>query len=336
MLETLKKLCGLDATSGDEKNVRDYIIGRIDGFCDYRTDALGNIIAFKKGKNRSAKKLMVDAHTDEVGLIITHIDSDGFLRFSTVGGIETAVMMNRRVMIGSKTAGVIGSRPIHLVKGEAGKKLPEADSLYIDIGAKSEEEARRSVREGDRAVMCGEYQDLGDYILSKALDDRIGCAVLISLLTQESDYDFYATFTVQEEVGARGAKTAAFALEPDAAVILEGTTAADIADVAENKSVCSLGKGAAISFMDKGTVYDKELFDAALNSGIPCQVKRAVAGGNNSGTVHLNKSGVRTIAVSVPCRYIHSASGVAHIKDIESAYNLAKYLINSICGGTAG
>ena len=332
MLDTLKELTCLDGVSGEENAVRDYIISKIDGHCEYSIDPLGSIIAFKKGKNRSVKKLMVDAHMDEVGLIITSITSDGFLGFSAVGGIDTAVLMFRRVRIGN-VDGVVTGKPIPLISLEERKKLPKPESLYIDIGASSKEEALKLIRIGDRAVICGEYAQMGSKIKAKAIDDRAGCAILISLLAKDSDYDFYATFSVQEEVGLRGAKAAAFTVEPDSAVVLEATTAADIAGVEDSKRVCVLGNGPAISFMDRATVYDRGYYDAAMNSGIKCQPKAAVAGGNNSGAVHLSRGGVRTLAISVPCRYIHSPSCVADTEDIENAARLAEYMIKGICSG---
>ena len=332
MLDILRELTALDGVSGEENSVRDYIISKIEGHCEYKIDPLGSIIALKKGKNRSDKKLMVDAHMDEVGLIITSVTSGGFLGFSAVGGIDTAVLMFRRVRIGNIN-GVITGKPIHLISAEERKKLPKADSLYIDIGATSKEEALKLVRIGDSAVICGEYTQMGSKIKAKAIDDRVGCAILISLLTKDSDYDFYATFSVQEEVGLRGAKAAAFTVEPDSAIVLEATTAADIAGVDTSKRVCLLGEGPAVSFMDRATVYDRGYYDAALKSGIKCQPKAAVAGGNNSGAVHLSRGGVRTLAISVPCRYIHSPSCVADTKDIENAQKLAEYMIKGICSG---
>lgn len=333
MTELIKNLCALDATSGDENAVRDFITKQIDGYCDWRIDNLGNIIAFKKGKKCPQKKVMLDAHMDEVGLIITSITDNGYLKFRTVGGIDVAALMLRKVKIKGEISGVISGKPVHLLSGDETKKLPKADSLYIDIGATSKEEAEEYVMPGDRAVICGETVVSGDKILSKALDDRIGCAILISLLREMSEYDFYASFSVQEEVGLRGAKTATFAIDPQCALILEGTTAADIADVPEEKTVCKLGEGPAVSFMDNATVYDRDFYNAAIISGIKCQPKRAVAGGNNSGAVHLSREGVRTLAISVPCRYIHTASSVADIKDCENALKLAEYMLNGICSG---
>ena len=333
MTDFLKELCALNAVSGDEKAVRDYIISKIDGKADWHTDNLGNILVFKKGKNRSVKKLLIDAHMDEVGFIISSVTADGFLKFQTVGGINTAAIMFRQVKIGNVN-GVVCGTPIHLLSGKKKKKLPKSDSLYIDIGAESREEALKLVSLGDRAVMCSEYREMGNKIKAKAIDDRAGCAILLSLITNDSDYDFYASFSVQEEVGLRGAKTAVFAADPDAAIVLEATTAADIADVDETHRVCVLGNGPAVSFMDRATVYDREYYRAALESGIKCQPKSAVAGGNNSGAIHLSRGGVRTVAISVPCRYIHSSSCVADKEDIKNAERLAKYMLAGICSGT--
>ena len=333
MLENLKMLCNLDATSGDEKTVRDYIISKIDGFCDWKTDNLGNIIAFKKGKKTPLKKIMIDAHMDEVGLIITNITKDGYLKFTTVGGIDVSALIYRKVKINGKINGVISGKPIHLIGKDERKKLPKEENLYIDIGASSKEEAESSIMLGDRAVICGEYLVSGENIISKAIDDRAGCAILIDLLRSDSEYDFYASFSVQEEVGLRGAKVSAYAINPDCAIMLESTTAADIAGVAAEKTVCKVGNGACVSFMDKAAVYDRDFYNAALTSGIPCQTKCAVAGGNNTGAVHLTREGVRCIAISVPCRYIHSSSSVANLEDIENSKKLAVYMLNGIASG---
>ena len=330
MLKLLKELCTLSGPSGNEGSVRDFIISQIDGFCECHTDNIGNIIAFKKGRQTQTKKIMIDAHTDEVGLIITHITEGGFLKFSALGGIDTAVMMFRRVLINGKTWGVISGKPIHLIHRDEGKKLPKADSLYIDIGATSREEAEKIVTLGDTAVICGDFTTCGNKILSKALDDRVGCAALIKLLQEDSEYDFYATFSTQEELGLRGARVAAYTVAPDAAIVLEGTTAADIADVPPERTVCKLGGGAAVSFMDRSTVYDREYYNAALCSGIPCQPKAAATGGNNAGAIHLSGKGVRTVAISAPCRYIHSASSVADTDDINAVFKLAKYMLSYI------
>ena len=334
MTELLKQLCMLDGTSGDEAAVCEFVISQIKDCCQYSVDNLGNIIAFKKGKNTPAKKVMIDAHLDEVGLIITHIESDGFLRFKTVGGIDTAALMFRRVLINGKTLGVIGGKPVHLCEGDEHKKLPDSESLYIDIGVTSADEAKKYVSVGDCAVMCSDFTAVGDKILSKALDDRVGCAVLIDLLKEDAEYDFYATFSTQEEVGLRGARVAAYTVDPDAAIVIDGTTAADISGVSDSKKVCRQGEGAVVSFMDGATSYDREYYNAALNSGVPAQSKCAVTGGNNSGVIHLSRGGVRTLALSVPCRYIHSAGSTCDMRDVVAVRDLAKYMIEKIAGGS--
>ncbi len=332
MLDLLQKLCEQNGVSGREDAVRDLIISEITGHCEYSVDPLGNIIAFKKGKNRPSKRVMVDAHMDEVGLIITAVTEEGFLKFRTVGGINTEILLFRRVTVNG-LSGVIGGKPIHLLDDADRKKLPKAESLYIDIGAASKEEALALVSPGDTAVLDGAFTAIGDKIRSKALDDRIGCAILIRLLQQEAAYDFHAVFSVQEEIGLRGAKAAAFTVAPDAAVVLEATTAADLAGVEPENRVCRLGAGPAVSFMDKATVYDRAFYEAALAGGIPCQPKMAVAGGNNAGAVHLTRGGIRTLAISVPCRYIHSPSCVCSINDIENAQKLARFMLERIASG---
>ncbi len=328
MIKLLENLCKIDATSGDEKGVRDFIINEIKDYCEYKTDNLGNLICFKKGKNTPNRKIMLDAHTDEVGLIIKSITKDGFLKFECVGGIDTSVLVARRVLINESVYGVIGSKPVHLSSEDERKKLPKKDNLYIDIGALSREEAENYVSIGDRAVMCSNFTVNGDKIISKALDDRIGCAVLIDIIKTYDNYDFYAVFSTREEIGAMGAKTATFSINPDSAVILEGTTASDLSGVPDDKRVTVVGGGVAVSFMDRGAVYDKKYYNEAINSGLKCQTKTAVSGGNNSQVIQISRGGVRTVALSVPCRYIHSSNSVADINDIRSSKELAVYMMD--------
>ena len=333
MKELLKNLCLLNAPSGNEEAVRDFVINEIKDFCEYKVDALGNVIAFKKGKNKAKHKVLVDAHIDEVGFIVTSITNDGFIKFSTVGGIAVSALLASRVVIGN-TFGVIGCKPAHFCKGEEAKNLPNEEELYVDIGAADKAEAEKYVNIGDFGTFAGDFYCLDNgMIKAKAIDDRAGCAVIISLLKEESECDFYASFSVQEEIGLRGARTAAYSVEPEFAVCIDSTTAADISGVAEEKQVCKCGSGPAVSFMDKATLYEKELYNAAINSGITAQPKAFVSGGNNAGAVHLSKSGVRTLALSLPCRYIHSSSGVASLTDIENLKALSKKMINDMASG---
>ncbi|MBO5852299.1 MAG: M42 family peptidase [Clostridia bacterium] len=333
MKELLKKLCSIPAVSGREEKLREFIINEIKDYAEYSVDQNGNLICFKRGKSRAKKKVMVDAHMDEVGLIASYITDNGFVRFETVGGIDAAVMLARKVVFENGTVGVVGMKPVHMLSGDEKKTLPKADSLYIDIGASTKEEAEKVISVGDTAVFYSEPLDMGNNLLARAIDDRAGVAVLISLLKGTPEYDFYATFTVKEEVGLRGAKTATFTVSPDAAVILEATTAADIYGVASDKKVCSLGQGPAISFMDRSTLYNKKLFDLANALPIKHQVKEYVSGGNNAGAVHLSKGGVPTLTVSLPTRYIHSPSCLASLLDLEDMYTFSEKLIALLASG---
>lgn len=330
MLELLKRLCDVSGVSGSEETLAKIIIGEIAPFCEVKTDALGNVIAYKKGKSAAKMKLMIDAHMDEVGLMVTYICEDGRLRFSNVGGIDTRVLLGRKVKIG-ETVGVIGVKPVHLIEKSEKLAVPKKDSLFIDIGARDKADAERVVKIGDTAVFGSEFFEFGEgKIASKAFDNRIGCMVLIEMIKKEQPYDLVFSFSVQEELGLRGARTAAYGTTPQAAIIVECTTAADIAGVAKDNQVCVLGDGAAVSFMDGGTVYDKAFYEMAFEVAkmlnVKCQPKAAVAGGNNSGAIHLSKTGVRTIAVSVPCRYLHAPFGVVAIEDIEATAKIVEGL----------
>ena len=335
MKELLKELCLADGVSGDEGTVRELIINRIKDVCDFRVDNLGSIICFRKGRKPAPKKLMICAHMDEVGFMITSVRNDGTLSFGCVGGIDPSVIIGRQVRVGKERInGVVGSTAVHNLSKEQREKAPETDSLYIDIGAADKAEAEKYVSPGDCAYFSSEFTELGTRIKSKALDDRAGCAMMIELIREEPEYDTYFVFNVQEEIGLRGSAASAFAVAPDYAIVLEATTAADIDGAAGAKRVCELGRGPVVSFMDRHTIYDKELyrlaFDIAKEEGLPCQTKTMIAGGNDAGAIHVSGRGVRTIAVSLPCRYLHSPSSVIESADLESTYRLVKLLSKRI------
>lgn len=317
----LKDLCLLNGTSGREDAVRNYIIEKIKDKCEYSVDALGSVIAFKKGRKAPDKKVLVAAHTDEVGFIITDITDDGYLRFAPVGGIDAAVVLGRRVDING-IKGVVGAKAVHLLSDDEKKNEPAFDKLAIDIGAADKAEAEKAVLLGDCAYFASDYCEFGDgFIKSKALDDRIGCMLMIELINSDLEYDTYFCFNVQEEVGLRGSGCSAYAVKPDVAVILESTTAADIDGVTGGDKCCVLGKGPVVSFMDGRTIYDKQIFDLAFEvakeNNIKIQTKTKIAGGNDAGTIQKSGAGCRVAAVSLPCRYIHSGSSVVKIGDIE-------------------
>ncbi len=331
MLELIKKLSLLNGTSGREDEVRSFIIDEVKDCADsIETDPLGNLIVFKKGKETPKNRIMLDAHTDEVGFMITNINSDGTLGFERIGGIDKRVMFGRAVSVGkNKINGVIGIKPIHFFRGDDRLAMPE--NMYIDIGTDSAEEAEKLVSPGDCAYFNSEFVEFGEgFIKGKALDDRAGCAILIAMIKSELPYDMYFNFAAGEEVGLGSAGTAAYRIKPDYAIVVETTTAADLADVPENKKVCKLGEGAVISFMDRCTIYPKKLFDRAFElaerDGIKAQVKSAVAGGNDAGIIHKTAGGIKTITVSMPCRYLHSPSCVLKIEDIIESERIIRAL----------
>ncbi len=328
MKELLKTLCCLDGTSGREDAVRDYIISQLNG-APYTVDPLGNLIVRVKGAKPAKNTVMLCAHMDEVGVMATCILQNGLVRFTNVGGIQPTALAGKSVRFENGVYGVIGLKPMHLCEGDERLTLPEVRELTIDIGAADREAAAARVRPGDAAVFTNEFVALGGgKVLSKAIDDRAGCAVMLDMIRTGMEYDTVFCFNVQEEVGLRGAKTSTFAVRPDYAIVLEATTAADLPGAAEDARVCVLGEGAAISFMDKATVYDPKLYNRVLSlaaeAGIKAQPKTAVAGGNDAGSVHLTAEGVRTVAISVPCRYIHAGSSVCDMEDVLAVRALAE------------
>lgn len=338
MLETIKELSLLDGVSGREHAVREYIINAVRPYADsVETDPLGNLIVFKKGKATPKNKVMLDAHMDEVGMMITNINSDGTLDFSCVGGIDKRVMLGRPVTVGEKRVnGVIGVKATHMVP--AAEKLNMPSTMYIDIGADTKKEAEKVVSLGDYACFNSEFIEFGDgFIKGKALDDRAGCAILIDMVKSDLPYDMYFNFAAGEEVGFGIASTAFYKVQPDYAIVVETTTAADLADVPESKRVCALGSGGVISFMDRRTIYPKELFDKAFElakkHGIKAQVKSLVAGGNNAGVIHKTAGGIKTITVSLPCRYLHSPSCVLKKEDITESAKLIRALAEELANG---
>ena len=332
MLEIIKELSALSGISGREDAVRDYIIEKIRDFAEYSIDPLGNLIVFKKGKKPANHKVMLDAHTDEVGFIVTGITAEGFLKFEKVGGINTKVIVGRSVFVGENAvSGVFGIKPIHLTDKDKISAIPGKDELYIDIGAGSKEEAEKFVSLGDAVWFDSEFAEFGDgFIKAKALDDRVGCAILIEMIRSELEYDMWFSFSTQEEIGTRGARASAFTIDPEYAIVVETTTAADISGVSGEKRVCICGNGGAVSFMDRRTIYSKELYDRAFEvakeNDIPCQPKTFVAGGNDAGAIHKSRGGVKTLTVSVPCRYLHSPGCVIKYSDAENSFRLIKAL----------
>ena len=330
----LKDLCNINSTSGDEKEIREFILNEIKNSCEYNVDSLGSIIAFKKGKKAPKNKVMICAHMDEVGFIITDITSDGYLKFGLVGGIDTKVIVNRVITVNG-IDGVIGLKPVHLLSDDEKSKSPSLKSLFIDIGAKDREEAEKFVSLGDYAYFKNDFYELGNgMIKSKALDDRIGCMLMIELIKSDLEYDTYFCFNVQEEVGLRGSACTSYSVQSDISVVLESTTAGDLCGVTGGDRVCVLGNGPVVSFMDGRTIYDKDLYNLAMSvakdNGIKVQTKTAIAGGNDAGAIQTSGRGSRVMAISLPCRYIHSASSVVKADDINETRKLLKKLLQRL------
>ncbi len=338
MLKHFEKLCSLCAVSGDESAVRDYIIEVLNDKSDvtWQIDPLGNLLIEKKGRSRAPRKLMISAHMDEVGLIVTHVNQDGTLCIAPVGGVDASGVIGRQVLVGpDHVPSIVGAKPVHLLSKEEKNALPKFSALVLDIGADTAEEAQEIAPPGTYAYFLPNFRFMGgNRVCSKAIDDRAGCAVLLELLEQEAAYDFTAAFLVQEEIGLRGATAAAYTVNPDFALVLEATTAADLAGADGDEKVCALGGGPVISFMDRSTMYDRTLyrmaFDICHKHGIPCQTKSRIAGGNDSGAIHVSCGGVRTLAVSLPCRYLHSPSGLADLTDLEAYARLIPMLTEQI------
>ena len=334
MIELLKDLCRLGGVSGNEDQVRDYIRSQAQPWADsIRTDALGNLIVFKKGKKPTGNKLLLAAHMDEVGIIVTRITDEGFLKFDFVGGVDRRVAIGKPVLIGDRQIpGLIGLKAIHLVSREEMKKVPKTDALYIDIGAKDKEAAEQLVSLGDYGVFLGEPEEFGrGFLKAKAIDDRVGCAVMLELLKEDLPLDVTFAFTAQEEVGTRGAFAAAFSVTPEVALVLETTTAADLPGVEDHRKVCAPGKGPVISYMDGGTIYDRSLFEdlrrLAEENGIPWQTKEYIAGGNDARTIQRTKAGVRVAAMSAAVRYLHAPASVGSISDFEHMLTLTRLFL---------
>ena len=286
----------------------------------------------KKGAKRPKNKVVLFAHMDEVGLMITYITDDGYLKFDEIGGIDPAVLIGRTVRLECGLVGVIALKALHLCEGDEDKKIPPIRELCIDIGAKDREEAEKYVALGSYAVYRSDYVEFGkSRVKMKALDDRFGCALMMDLIRSDLEYDTTFVFTVQEEVGARGAAAGAFTTTPDIAVILETTTAGDICGVEGDRRACVLGDGPVISYMDRGTVYDHGLYrlamDTAKEQGIPAQTKTLVAGGNDSSSIQRTGAGSRVLAISAPTRYLHSPVDVLDRNDVENMQKLLKVLL---------
>ncbi|MDD6734783.1 MAG: M42 family metallopeptidase [Clostridiales bacterium] len=316
-MELLKKLTECNAPSGCEKSITDILKAELEGLADELfTDVMGNLVAHKKG---GGKKVMFAAHCDEIGIVVTFIEEKGFLRFSDVGGLYTKYLAGRRVCFKNGTVGVISTEP---------KNDKNALSkMFIDIGASSREEAEKLVSIGDMASFTGEFREQGGCVISKALDNRVGCYILIETLKKvNSDNDLYFVFTTQEEVGLRGARTAAYSINPDYALAVDVTDTGDTPEA--EKMAVKLGEGAAIKVMDYSVICSSEVRESlirlARDNGIKYQLEIMKDGGTDAGVMQYARGGVKTGGISVPTRYIHSPSEMVAKSDVADCIELCR------------
>lgn len=318
-LKLLEKLCNAIGVSGDEGEVRKIVLEEIKPYADeVKVDALGNVLAVKRGRGAKRPRVMVDAHMDEVGFFIVADEGEGIYRFDTVGGIDVRHLVGKQVLVGKdRTPGVIGGKPVHLMEGDEYTRKVPLDALRIDMGLGGK------AKVGDRAGFATKFRRVGQSIMSKAIDDRIGVATLIELLKHApSNIDLCAAFAVQEEIGLRGAKVAAQYFQPDMGIAIDSTPANDLPvhDGGENIAYNTrLGHGPAIYIADGSTFHDQRLVRFLSEVGdaekTPYQFRQPGGGGTDSGAIQRALAGIPTVSVSVPHRYTHSPVSISRVDD---------------------
>jgi len=325
MKSLIQKLTGIPGTSGYETKIRAAIRTEIEATADeIRVDNLGNLIAYKRGSDPNGQTIMLAAHMDEIGLIATHIDDNGFVRFSTIGGVPRHSSLSGRVSFLNGTRGVIGHEAL-----EDLNRLATFDQMYIDVGASNSADC--PVRVGDPAVFDQPFLDLGDRLVSKAMDDRIGVAILIETMRQMpvTPNSVFFVFSAQEEVGVRGATTAAYSLKPNIGIAVDVTRSGDTPKGV--KMEVSLGKGPAIKVRDGGMLSDPRLVDWMINTAkkanLPYQIEVLERGSTDAHAIQISRAGVPAGCISIPCRYIHSPSEMIDLKDAHNAVSLLVELL---------
>lgn len=327
----LRELSDTIGVSGNEDDVRGLIVDAVREHVDQlEIDAMGNVLALKRGSEEDPLRVMLAAHMDEIGLMVIGHDDDGLLKVRSVGGIDNRLLPGTRFVVGpDRVPGVIGVKPIHLLESGEAEKAPKIEDLVVDIGAKDKDEAQKLAPLGTYATFATRFRELEEVVSGKAFDDRAGCAVLVELLRGEPfAFDLHAAFTVQEEVGLRGARVAAFAIDPDCAFALEGTIADEIPKEKDVSPTTEMGKGPAITVMDRSFIADRRLvrllIDTAEEQGIPYQIKQPGMGGTDAGAIHLAREGVPSATVAVPSRYIHSPVALMSLDDFDNTVRLMR------------
>jgi putative aminopeptidase FrvX len=341
LVEALEKLSNANGVTGREDEVRELMKQYLKPYVDeVREDKLGNLIAFKKG-NKDAPTVMLAAHMDEVGLMIKNIKKKGFLQFAKVGGIDDRVLLAQKVIVHTDKGpltGVVGSKPPHIQTEEERKKVVDADRLFIDVGAKDKNEAEKmGVQVGDVVSFDTKFARLGtDVVLGKALDDRVGCAMMVETLKrlQKVDCNVYAVGTIQEEVGLRGATIAAFQVAPDVCIVLETTVAGDMPGVEEGKAPAKMGEGPVVTVADAGLIAHPKvlrlLIDSAKENKISYQLETGISGSTDAARISLSREGVPSGVISLATRYIHSPAAILNLDDVEKTVKVAVAAIENV------
>jgi tetrahedral aminopeptidase len=341
LAENLEKLSVACGVAGREDEVRNLLIKMLEPYADeVKVDKMENVIAVKKGK-KDKPRVMLAAHMDEVGLMVKTITKEGFLQFTKMGGIDDRILLAQEVRVLCEKGvlpGLIGSKPPHIQKEEERKKIVPFDEMFIDIGAENREDAKAmGVKIGDPVAFSGNYIKLNkDIVLGKAFDDRTGCAVMVETLKhlEDADCTVYAVGTVQEEVGLRGAATAAFGVDPDVGIALDVTIAGDVPGVREFDTSVKMGKGPALSVSDSGLITHPKvlrwLIESASQNDIDYQLETGLLGTTDAARMALTRQGVPSGTISIPARYIHSPVGLVSLKDLESCSKLAALAVEKI------
>ncbi|MGD9028236.1 MAG: M42 family metallopeptidase [Anaerolineae bacterium] len=333
----LRELSDAFGVSGNEDEVRAVVLNAVrDHVDEIKIDAMGNLLTVKRGTGHDPLQVMLAAHLDEVGLMVVDHDDRGLLGVRAVGGIDPRLLPGTLLSVGpDRIPGVIGIKPIHLVESDEMDKVSKIEDLMVDVGAQSKDEAQKLAPLGTYATFATRFRELGPTVTGKAFDDRAGCSVLIELLRGERfEFDLHGAFTVQEEVGLRGARVAAFAIDPDCAFALEGTIADDIPKEKDASPTTELGKGPAITVMDRSFIADRRLVrllaGTAEELDIPYQMKQPGVGGTDAGVIHLAREGVPSATVAVPSRYIHSPVALLSLADFDNTVRLMREALSRL------
>lgn len=316
----IQKLSEIYGPSGNEEQIREAIIDEIKDVVDeYRVDALGNLIAVRRPRNGDGKRVMLAAHMDEIGVIVTHVDDEGFLRFAPVGGVLTTALVGARVVFANGFEGTFGVEGKPLPNSK-----PDADKVFLDVGATSQDDVPVAI--GDAAAFRHQFADLGNRLIAQNFDDRIGCAVLVQTVKEltETSHEVYAVFTVQEEVGLRGATTSAFGIAPDIAIAIDVTATGDTPEA--HPMAVALGKGPAIKVKDRGMLahpgVKRLLTETAKRHEIPYQLEVLEFGSTDAMAIQVSREGVPAGVVSVPTRYVHTPSQMVDYSDVQHTVQL--------------